>query len=367
MLTAPWWRFSSYELRKTPRGKYIAPAAGARLRAFDFIELAAKQTERPYLQLKAALRELPEMIDGSYVDESRHSRQAEGAILNWCNQYGLLGVLLHRTLAVTLAPRWRRYDPDRRDVVPFTASFSRHDDLAWRTGSWPSEKGDMRRDRREGALVKAAECPPDLPTSGAVVKPLGASVDPFNPVPDKEPLALTWASFFPGVPARHAESHAYPEPESRRFWMAYAEPLQDFVGAGEMLAMGLEPARAEPNSAAYGKGMVDLVELASFGRHDVERAKDGTFQRRWVSRSLLSALAMLAIDDLTRRYLRYCHRDRCGAFFVSDAHQAAYCSPRCQNAAQVGRHRRRAAAARKAATRGPKRKSPSPSRAGRTR
>src|SRR4051812_21030165 len=96
MGTESWWRFGRYEVRDG----YIRPAPQAQLDEYDpWAEYHAARRGRqekpaPYQSLLSLLDEITAAI--SPRDERR--------IADWCNQYGLLGVLPHQVQLVSLAP-----------------------------------------------------------------------------------------------------------------------------------------------------------------------------------------------------------------------------------------------------------------------
>src|SRR4051812_9704500 len=96
-----WWRFSQYELRDG----YIRPAPGAALGTFDpWAHYHAARDGRgtgqpPYVSLLNLLDTLPSSPAVSMT------AACEAKLLAWCNEYGLLGVLLQRTHMVTIASK----------------------------------------------------------------------------------------------------------------------------------------------------------------------------------------------------------------------------------------------------------------------
>ena len=91
---------------------------------------------------------------------------------------------------------------------------------------------------------------------------------------------------------------------------------------------------------AIWNGMKALNALVSPASSALWPLRDGSFEQRWVSPSLLASLAMMVLQDLTehRRILRC---TTCGRIFVSAAYQAQYCSAKCRSTAQKRAYRER--------------------------
>src|ERR1700674_1303244 len=120
-----WLRFSRYELRDGT----VRPESGSTPTAYDpwaryteaFRDSDAKTKTTPYLALLEAVADLS-VDDRGRLAHPLRLTEVE-ASRDWCRQYGLLGVLLQRTLYVTLAPRWEfvsraggQAQPDDDDV-----------------------------------------------------------------------------------------------------------------------------------------------------------------------------------------------------------------------------------------------------------
>lgn len=87
-----WWRFDEYEVVS---GTHIAPARGANLEEYDPFEAheelwggRSQDDEPPYVRLAR--------VDPHDLDE----------LVEWCTEFGLLGILPHRTQEVNFWPRW---------------------------------------------------------------------------------------------------------------------------------------------------------------------------------------------------------------------------------------------------------------------
>ena len=188
---------------RDPR-RYVGPARGARLQSYDPREIwmrtrppakssnQGRSGEPPYQSLLRLLGELeyrrprdaaldftPAEVDFQLAPLSEES---EAKLREWCTQYGLLGILLHRTAQVTLAPRTGLHQ------VQYTKIGS-----GWSTTEIPITPQEP------------------VSTPSAIVQPLrgaGAKV---------ERLGSTWARFFPTVPHIQREVFVYPSPLRNSF------------------------------------------------------------------------------------------------------------------------------------------------------
>jgi hypothetical protein len=155
----------------------------------------------------------------------------------------------------------------------------------------------------------------------------------------EEPLDKTWADHFPDVPYDQRRTYPYPHPVTAEFWQIYGEPVSEFVTAAWLLADAIEAITRPVDRHAPERGVLRLARLASFGVPFLTRAQDGSYRQRWRAGSLLSALALMAMEDIAQNQLHQC--PRCRTFFLSSAHQAEYCSPTCRHTMQKRRYRQR--------------------------
>jgi len=348
LFETPWWRFDRYELR----GGYICPARDAKLVRYspwaDYEAAHAarrEHSEPPYQPLLALVKRirLEARLDepGTHLD----SESAE-ALLVWCAQFGLLGVVLQRTDAVFLAPRWEPLNDESLQDEPLYPSqiVFRRTNTGW---SAPINQGLLGpqvigEPEREGELVDFDDLPIDSPFQGAVVHDLRRKEF------ELQPISKYWAQYFPDIPLDQRETFSYPTPLTEEFWRQYAEPVGEFIIAANALRNALELlTHLKPSDEATEKdehkasaGLDRLHALLAPASLALQPMPDGSLRQRWTTPSLLCAFAMMAFQDLAeRRRVRRC--DNCGDVYTSPAWQSKFCSVRCRNTAQKRVYRER--------------------------
>lgn len=330
-----WMRFTRYELRNGS----IAPAPKARLRKYDPWALET----RPYREL-AAIFELDDPLE---MPERRP--EVVAAVIDWCNRFGLLGTLLHRLVSVTYAHRWARQEVGKAKGRVFAIATQETHWLspsAWITNS--RGLGGSLREGKEliGELVERDDLPAEAIRPHALLIDLPgwnssgvAGLDGFAGPIKKESLARSWARYFPDVPPFQRETYDYPEPGSEAFWRVYGEPVSEFVRAAYSLTDALEAILRPNHDDAITLGSDQLTNLASRASPRLEVGPDGRRRQRWVSGSLLSTLALMAMDDLAQNTIHKCAK--CGVLFTATSYQAEYCSAKCRRTLQKRRYRER--------------------------
>jgi hypothetical protein len=339
-----WWRFSQYKLEDG----YIKPARGARLMTYDpwrtYWETRGERSSvaPPYVSLLDLLRIFKfreiSRVPWSGAADLLTPEATEG-LLAWCKRYGLLGILPHRALVVTLAPRWEEWSTRRR----------KSDGRLWRVqrqyvrssqewlGNFSKRPIPIPAGKLEGALVPEPIVPENWPQPNVLLQGL------THPSWEREVLGKTWHKFFPTVSRQEAETFRYPLPLSKEFWHLYAEPFEEFlwtVIAFRDAFLRLDKSRQDRRRMAEGKATLHaLLGPVSF---TLEPQSGGQFRQRWAAMSLLSSFSMMAFLDLAGdRRLRVCRK--CERPFVSRAWQARYCRRTCRLTAQkrVNRANRR--------------------------
>jgi hypothetical protein len=277
-------------------------------------------------------------------DSSVHlSTSGQERLVQWCIEYGLLGLLPHQTVLASLAPRWeilggsgscvptRRVH--RRDVYGWSATF---DALLQ-----PLQSG---RDKvRAGDLVDTILYRDSWAEPQALVRTIrdgGWST---------QHLSEAWGSYFPGVPPSDRNTYTYPVPESEAFWTAYCEPVAWLLGAADLLRVAIQQLDPDADTVVSPEsflqridgGMRSLHNLLAPVQPSITIDASGYYRQTWRTGSLLASFALMAMLDLTeRRRVLTCKN--CGRVYVSAAHSARYCSTRCHATAQKRAYRARA-------------------------
>ena len=104
-LAGQWWKFTRYELKDG----YIRPAPDATLSAYDPWSEPPPGADTAYASLANLV---PRERDAS--DNGTVSPHTAAAVLAWCQQYGLLGVLPQRVEKVVL----EAWTEDERAILP---------------------------------------------------------------------------------------------------------------------------------------------------------------------------------------------------------------------------------------------------------
>lgn len=344
-LAGYWWRFDRYEMKEG----YLRPKQGAGLHAYDPWALfresrTARGADPPYqllLNLVQGLSLKPRPGPGHLLELAPDD---EDRVIGWCQKFGLLGLLPHQTIAASLAPRWEPMPENPAALVATQLHFSRTVE-GWVPSAQTvvSQRPGYSRDqpRKPGAPVPTPNRYKSFAAVGAIFRPLD------NQRYRYEPFSQTWGRFFVGASTHEGESYPYPAPLSEEFWRTYAEPVYDFVEAARLLLNALRLFQAHQGDPGTGSA-ADALKLhqamdAFHGLIEtvsptISPSVDGTPRQGWLATSLLGALAMMALLDLTEsRRVMTCHT--CRKIFVTKAYQAAYCSTTCRNTAQQRRYR----------------------------
>ena len=313
-----WWKFTRYELKDG----YIRPAPDATLSEYDPWSEPPPGADTAYASLANLV---PRGWDAG--DNRTVSPDTAAAVLAWCQQYGLLGVLLRRVEKVVLQAwtenegvtpqEWNgteeRWYPDQIQV-----QFRRN------------SKGWQRAPKRD-AIVEG-KSPPHDPV-GVILHPIDGSDEMVF-----EQFGLTWAPFFPSVPSDQWESYRYPKPLTQEFWALYNEPIEEFIGTAALLEAPLTTLAKDRETVPgftirsvdnYALAIHELNEYVETVRWHLRQTPNGMVQR-WTSPSLFTSLVLMALQDVAgAKRPRICLT--CSGLFVSPAYQARYCSVRCRH------------------------------------
>lgn len=334
-----WWpRFSRYELS----GSLVRPALDASVTYLDLRKVAAEDLfnneARAYESLGATLSKVPS--DSSGWPRRALEQAEQEAVLSWCAEYGLLGLFHHKAHVVVLAAR-KREDVDYSGEnpgsyrVPYQISYARSG-RGWSTYSVADETGapadtdlDLSDERvAKDRLALPTELDEFFQRPRADVQELGQL--------RVEILSLTDAlgRYLPNVPTQVLETAYLPNPSSEAFWREYAEPLDEFVRAFNLLTRAV--IFLQGDGAKDGAALVEsLLEPVRFG---VRPRHSDIPAQQLLTPTLLSALAV-AVTRATAdgRRSRECHW--CGRLFFTNKKLGRYCSGQHARAAQNYRMR----------------------------
>ena len=246
-----WSRFSGYELVDG----YIRPARGAKLVSYDpwdpyWTGRAAhrKAQQPPYQSLSALVDRFEGALDadGTFVPTTK----ALDALLQWCQQYGLLGLLLHEAQMVFFPPRTVMAAPDLAPESPLEPTWAL-DHLEREPGEWHARtlfcsptRGEWIHDDEEveptsfaSAKFRPCEDTPVCPIPESWPAPHVLARNLRWPQWDRESLDKAWFQYFPQTGDHRTPT---PHPQSPEFWSAYAEPLDSFLRAAVMIRSAME-------------------------------------------------------------------------------------------------------------------------------
>ena len=342
-----WARFSRYEVVDG----VVRPAEGASLDSYDPWESfekpqgRRKRVETPYgelLDLAAYLTQHPVRPPRSIAAEPVRGPQSEGEerILQWCNQFGLLGIGLATATSITLWPRWVEVKPGSNRLAVLQTTYTRVG-AHWVRRERRSDKPRLQRGESGKPLSESAlnSVKSSMVRSSVIMSDQAFDVADI-PTLKSVPLADAWSGFFPSVPGNDAETYTYPKPLSPDFWELYGEPIIRFKSTLKIFAGALERLAGSENSGSFGPVQY-LNFLASGVSPTLESTTEG-WKYRWESPALISTYAVMAVMHFAtgRRPVRCEH---CSRLFISRSPEAKYCSDRCRNTEEMRRYRHRKA------------------------
>jgi hypothetical protein len=228
--------------------------------------------------------------------------ETQKLILQWCQQYGPLGVLLSQWEAICLAPL-----PDE-DGRLWQQTYSRGFGNVTQSMKVPVDRGGPK-------------------PSSALLRPLN-ELHLLDERPDK-----TLGRFFPAIARIERNSYQYPDPYSDEFCSQYAEPLGLFCEAAILLVGAIRQfGRKIPLTSEAREARSEAMYTLNVLRKPIDSVLDFDENDqpilRWTSPSLLASFAEMFVQDLLYgRALLLCLE--CNGPFFSDAYQALYCSKPC--------------------------------------
>lgn len=333
--TGDWWRATRYEVVDG----VIRPASDSRIERYDPWALYRRTRAKGH-EFQPPYADLTDL--GLELSTSREN--AEKQIVGWCRTYGLLGLLPHQVRMATLSPRWAvREVPGLAMPVPEQVQLFRlHNGWRRRRTMIPvNQDVDLAApDCDRGQLVSRAIAPVAWARTGVIRQDLRSAEI------SSESVRMTFGRFFPGVESGDADDFPYPAPLSEEFWRAYGEPYDDFLDGLQCFAEAmwlLEPQRSaeklsREDARRVSRGTELLNALLAPANATLVTAPGASFEQRWICGSLLSAFAMMALQDLAEgRHIHPCRT--CSRLFVSQHPAARFCSDQCRWTSQKRRQR----------------------------
>ncbi len=256
------------------------------------------------------------------------------AILNWCSRFGLLGILPHSALSISLPVT----------ITSSTWNIARdgvEKEHVRMNGKWITRDRDAFTHAEMTRLVAEAKGLRTESTRGRCISKSGKHSNGNVTVLFKDeilpglrgsvPLANLLPRFFPG--SEENDEFACPRPLTGEFWQIYTERWGDFrlTLLAFLEALGPVPSHLESGNLTALERFLEPAGV-SLGFDS-----EGRVQEQWVCPSLLSSFARMFLQDILEGS-RILVCDSCGRPVVTSAYQGRYCSQQCG-----WRHRKRRA------------------------
>lgn len=329
-----WHRWSRYEVVNGA----VSPAKDADFMKFDpwFAYRQNSDKYRTVEQPYCALLELGRKLEnerargvlpskpnlGSPTPKLGPQNDSDNVILQWCNEYGPLGLVPVLSSEIRLGHAEYHY---REGGKWFTYFEGRDQERRFSTTTRPQiESGEKDSVTR----------PVDGRRPEQRITWLSDSVHEY------ERTALSEKRVF-FDPWYCSEGFSPWRPGSIAFWRVYAEPVQEiaywcrvFTNAVNWLSGSTRRDDFFKESFRIIKNLAESV-TPSF---ELYPTRTVVLDEARISPGLLASYAlMFAWDLVEERCVIQCKR--CDRYFVSDEHRARYCSPRCRSTAQSRRYR----------------------------
>jgi predicted nucleic acid-binding Zn ribbon protein len=340
-----WWKFSAYEVRDG----YIKASAGATLIPYDpweeYRHTPAKQKSqvmRPYQSLLALADKLNIVATNK---EWGLAVESQARVVEWCNRYGLLGILPHQSQMVNLVPRWEplHFNPTG-PLLPLQRYFVRTNTGWYGSGRQilgGTEAQPVETDlTQKGLIVPEEYWPRNFPSAGVLAQELHSTELKW------QSLSEAWAPYFPDVALEERETYQYPTPFSVPFWHKYSESVFAFWNGAMAFRNAVKSLQiSKPLSEMtdhdrflVAESIQNLHALLGSVAPSLKLGSDGVYHQQWASKSLLGSFAMMVLLDVTE-HRRILTCPVCGKVFITEAWQGFYCSDTCRHTAQKRRQR----------------------------
>ena len=383
-----WWRFSEYEVVDG----CIRPTATATMKPpYDpWASIQSRPKDQRERDELAPHERLFRLVDDLKPHISTNgpwfavTPEAEKMIVEWCNEFGLLGLLPHHVSRIDLAPRYtnvQRLEQKADGAYPLDRNEARVTFI--RTGGgWTADllTSGGSTDRwqpwtdddvpRRGQYIRSHERPWFADSSSPPPYLTGVDLDPGWTFPHDPSswgggrVGLTWIyRFFTDAPKvddslrGRFDEYVCPMPLTMEFWRVYQEPVSDFVRAvlafhfayegawafrdpgGNPRLQSAEPAKlrdAMVRAMSILRRLVGHVEMWTRFAPPVEEAlakkrfNGGEIEVVWPAQSLVSVLARMLIRDLQSQKfgLRLCQTCKVRYFFPR-SYQHTRCGKVC--------------------------------------
>ncbi len=344
-----WWRFDHYEINDG----YIRPAEGANLERYDPWKanhdtpalyeptlVLADELERGSIQRKKRLDELYDalVMDAPDIEKKLAEIGRELAatlpssvqiqLLDWCAEFGLPGILLHRVQHVTFAAQWEKQSEKSLadNLVAISRTYYRAND------GWRESRSNLRMSLPFDSSPTLGDTVTREEFGGAVPRPLVLARDMRSVRYEEENIGF-WERFFPSVLSQARPRPIPPHPLSEDFWLSYAEPLPDFINAlvsFRNAVIGASAWKEGKNNAGEARAHMEWLNAQTFGVSPFAApVPDASIEMQWVSPSLIASLSTMVLQDLSEQ-LRVLRCENCRKPFVTKAYQARYCGDTCK-------------------------------------
>jgi len=341
-----WWRFTDYVIDDTPVSqgqwpithRYIRPAPDARLEPYQV--LIGSDLDLVEGQTVPALDHYQTLLNLNVDDDA--------AIVSWCRQYGLLGILPQTSIQLRLAPRWRIIQLSagggtRRALSPCQTIYVRTP-AGWQGFIESTGWDHMMWEGNEESDDTLAE-----PNAGiSPITPKALMTGLFSSTYEEMRLGEAIGPFFPQIPMAERDTTEYPHPLSDEFWNQYCEPLAEFRWAVKDFQTMIDNlSHAGPmfevpprqwNAMVQGRDQLNSLLSISPG---FDYQVDGTTSATWTFPSLLAIFAFEIWEKLIGgQSVKHCKRTNCRRLFLTAQYNRDYCSDRCRQSEEKARQRR---------------------------
>lgn len=327
-----WVRVTRYELRDG----FIRPASGQSPVAYDPWDLYRAARERgraasredlaPHESLLRLLREAERFgWEGSHGPLSPEVGQM---VVEWCNQFGLLGLMLDQVDTILLDAFWRRSEVDQQ-LVPWRTVFQ--------SGRWATTSGWDRFETIVRVDEKTLVAPPGAQPGTLASR---GRVELRGDGPMERSLDWLAENFFPDY-REDPNREWIPRPLTEAFWLSYSEEAHAILSVAENLdeilrhLPSLGPARWLDR---FGEVLLAILRPVNVALH---LGENGNFVQRWECPTLLSSLFMMAYSDMVagRPWVECA---MCGSMFAGGSRGwQKFCTVECQRAHSVRERTRR--------------------------